>query len=352
MYATIIEWDGGKPPTKWYNRLARFGLNVRGDKGSAPLARRSKDNHDTVIYQEGVIITEALSTAQVLGRLANEMGAVNVSIGQLDLIDNKTAFAVDNEILTRLNGLSRIGRPTGGKAEVKDYAVTCMDEVKTFNVRSDGKAIVCPSCSSFNVEYVEGKRKIYGAYTTTINPDPLKDKKDFYLLWLATRFNEGRFEMPKVYYYLQGYSPAQVENEKRFEIGKLETLSGNSKVEDIEAKYPALAMLRHSVITGLAFDYFQRNNVLLGYNAYEFALRILDYAYVILKDEPKERQRRRIDAVGRLILTGHLTPERVKKINLYFNPLQVDFIDLYAKDATQGIAYLRELNPDMVFTKI
>lgn len=99
-FIVLIEWDGNKPPTRWYSFLARYGLNIgqggvgdkfanagKGDRIS-PIARRmagKNSNPYGVAFQEGAIVVNSGDMARRLASNARYFGATSVSIGSVSL---------------------------------------------------------------------------------------------------------------------------------------------------------------------------------------------------------------------------------------------------------------------------
>lgn len=184
-YVVIIEWDGGRPPSTWYNRMAKLGLTVRGDKSRSPLERR-RGRHG-VTHQEGAIVVASESEARLLGHLAQEMGAKDVTVGILSALDMSMTDS-DREVLDHVSKtLGKRGRPTRDEKNEEHYwAITCLDEMVTQVIRARD-AVNCPTCGSFHVH------ARLGGLTSV---PPMKPDEDVWTYWLNSRFVNGMWESP------------------------------------------------------------------------------------------------------------------------------------------------------------
>jgi hypothetical protein len=260
-FIVIIEWDGKRPPTKWYSRLERMGLKVAGDMEKSPLDRRSAAIG--VIHQEGAIVVDNESSARILGHLAYELGARAVSVGTLHLSELEMSTE-DTHALNRIQSvLGKRGRPTAAK---QIFAVTCHDclcttEYEGFN------PINCPKCGSFKIEYRLGTPVLFKSID--------KNWKG----WVASRFSTSSFEIPTVDttngidLNLAGFGFVNGENERRVKFLKDSDLAGalakvGSKLTDNEK------------------------------------LRVLDFGYKVLGLTKEDRQARRFEGMAAYFQAG------------------------------------------------
>jgi len=169
-YIVIVEWDGRRPPTKWYNRLASIGLFVRGSdaaKETSPIARRyqcSGSHSRAVIVQEGMIITPDEHTAHLVFGWAHQMGARHVSIGTAQFA-NHYASEMDMDVIKKFEtqfGLNKRGRTQQPDKEITTAVVVCETCGHTEQRKapsSRGRQTVnCASCHSSNVTVRLGKK--------------------------------------------------------------------------------------------------------------------------------------------------------------------------------------------------
>lgn len=216
-YIVLIEWDGKKPPTTWYNRLKKFGLTIRGLSGEGvldPTERRramsevisggsvwgniggetgqhysqepyvSQVNRISwdgfsVITQEGAIRCRSKALARLLGALAEHHGAAHVSIYASEKIERTSADMAGAEKLEK--SLSKRGRKSG---DTFDWVVVCLDELKAYSVKGANEVVVCPNCKSPQIKIRVG----------AVSRFAFPRSGSFSSGWLATRFANGGFE--------------------------------------------------------------------------------------------------------------------------------------------------------------
>lgn len=258
-YVLIIEWDGAKPPTKWYNRLAKLGLSTGNRFGHAEdgvLARRASDAG--VTHQEGAIICKARSTARSLGHVAYELGAKAVTVARIE-IESLSMTAEDEAALNRISRtLNRRGRPS--KDEPTDWVVTCRDEGRTHQLTSHREPAYCPRCASGRVQIHSGIQA-----SLSLPGGALLD------VWQKSRFATGAFEIPLV----DPEAPAA--NGSASEAG--DTL--------------AIQALAGSLLIGEIAGLDQATQ-----------LRLLDLGFINLQLTQDERQTRRIHGITNFIAKG------------------------------------------------
>ena len=208
VYAVIIEWMGQSPPTVWYDRIeALTGLRARSRKGKKgggdadleSLLAGDNSNHFSdygALAQEGAIICASYSLARTVAALATEGLWVSggkgnpkvhitpdkVIISEMEVIDFHMT-PEDAEALRRIEKVhGKRGRPA--KDADSDFAVTCMEELASFDKEARGVAN-CPHCGGTQVRVRNGKRHAFA--------DP---GGPVWQAWIATRFAHGIFEIP------------------------------------------------------------------------------------------------------------------------------------------------------------
>ena len=195
MYIIVIEWDGKKPPTTYYNRLRSYGIHVgrktfdgglKVDKNLGPSARRSFKKVATgsgTIVQEGAIVCASESLARNVALLAEEHGARTVQYGSVELEDVVMSNE-DYEIINRVEKhLGKRGRPS---VELFNWTVTCLEECKTFFVEDKRFVTNCPNCNGLRIKTRKGEP------TKLAIPDTGDIIED----WFRHRFSSGEFEIP------------------------------------------------------------------------------------------------------------------------------------------------------------
>jgi hypothetical protein len=153
-YAVLIEWDGKRPPTRWYDRLRSLGYKVQGSKDASPLARRDSHNNNGITFQEGALLCREESEARTLAHLANEMGAANamvITYTALDLSMSEQDFAALSRIQSTLG---RRGRPPAATPKV----TVCHDCGKASDVF--GASFRCHYCGGTDISQRDGQRTV------------------------------------------------------------------------------------------------------------------------------------------------------------------------------------------------
>jgi len=189
-YMVTIEWDGSKPPTRWYTYLASRQLNTRRNNGTtdnnSPVGRRASDAG--VCFQEGAIIVNSDSLARDLASRAYSCGAVSVMIGVLDMRVFKMTTA-DEQALDKITTVSSRRGPKP-KSEEGRYTVHCFEECETFEVDMRERPLACPHCHGLRIIWWKGSKTTVPAFDA--------QSHDISKYWLATRFDKhGRFSIPK-----------------------------------------------------------------------------------------------------------------------------------------------------------
>ena len=184
-YLVAIEWDGKQPPSKWYRRLEGFGLRVSGSKDLGPVQRRAASSTyegkavTAVIYQEGAIMVSSYSLARALADYANFLGAVNVRIAQMDMMDQFEKTRADAQIMNRIESVfGRRGRPP----EPVKWAVTCQ-ECMSVTSQEVPAVVNCANCGGLRINSRKGQAVVYA--------DP---GGDVFTAWLRTRFSGPHWE--------------------------------------------------------------------------------------------------------------------------------------------------------------
>lgn len=194
MCIVVIEWDGKKAPSTWYNRLNALKVKVHKPKSVGghevlnPEQRRAFESTEEVytggtIVQEGCIITSSDSFARLIAGLAkNEFNAKSVHIGHVEMEKFNPEYD-DAQIVNRVQSLlGQRGRPMNG--ERMTFTVTCL-ECGRVNVLEDQRFVIgCPSCLSVSVKHRLG---------TTIRM-AVPNNGTIFEKWLSHRFWTGEFE--------------------------------------------------------------------------------------------------------------------------------------------------------------
>lgn len=293
MYLVIIEWDGKRPPTTFYNRLRKFGMSIRGngDKDESPLLRRTGQEEITygVVMQEGSIICKSESTARTIGHLAMELGARSVAMGDTHLIPLGMTTQDENILDNIQNVLGKRGRPVV-QSEQSNWVVTCLDEATSSDVTKK-KPVHCTKCGSFLVQVREGNRVRLSLGTGNI-----------FKIWFNSRFCSptGNFEIPVID---EDFEPQKItiETVSMSERKYIESLASTDIYKKIDEVYKA------------------------GKIDLNRALRYLDCAFVTLKNESREnRLGKRLNAFQAWVLNG-----RNPQYLLNFENDNIDVLDIY-----------------------
>lgn len=207
VYVVIIEWMGQAPPTVWYNRLEDMtGVRARSrrskGKGDAPrdidtILEKTADPRFSdygALAQEGAIICSSHSLARTVAGMAmkgfpagkgkNRTMVIpdKVILAEMNVID----FALSKEDEAALRRIENVhgkrGRPAADS--VRNYAVTCMEELESYEKEARGVAN-CPHCGGTQIRVRQGDRETFA--------DP---GGEIWQAWLAMRFAHGYFEIP------------------------------------------------------------------------------------------------------------------------------------------------------------
>lgn len=200
MYLVLIEWDGQKPPTTYYNRMRRelgLSLNSRYDLDRQripdPLARRRRENNgwrtdygqESITFQEGAVLCTSNSLARTVFMMAKEFGAKNVQMFSANSIDFHLT-TTDAEIMSSIEAKAGQRGRKSKSQQLSDWAVTCYEEQVTFLVKESYYVISCPSCSSTNVNATIGEVPLFEIPTGI----------PVFEAWVRHRFARGHYEVP------------------------------------------------------------------------------------------------------------------------------------------------------------
>jgi len=197
MQVVLIEWDGKKPPTTYYNRLESIGLVVRGnkeDRNLSPMVRREMrvpeklrtNNGDipSIIFQEGAVMCSNEQLARTVAQYAHEARAKNVVIVS-GMAEEYAMDVNDAKVMNKLeNMLGRRGRPAKDMTK-QNWTVTCHDECAVYRVEDAKYVPTCPRCHSPNIFSRVGDIAAYAMPTGG----------DIFECWKRLRFSTGRFEV-------------------------------------------------------------------------------------------------------------------------------------------------------------
>jgi hypothetical protein len=190
MFIVIMEWDGKKPPTTFYNRMHTMGLYVHGSKDEralSPLVRRTPKNlRDTglenIICQEGCFVCVSEKMARWVSSEARTHGATNIQIVQGHEVESNLTEE-DAKIWKQIEDkLGRRGRPSGVATK---WVITCFEECVSSEIEDALYAVNCPACHS------PFQRSRPGEMNSFKLPDG-----DVFEAWLRHRFATGQFEIP------------------------------------------------------------------------------------------------------------------------------------------------------------
>ena len=195
-YLVLIEWDGMKPPTSYYNRLRHLTTGVRGDTSLGPITRRSQNRGDGIILQEGAIYCSELSLAKTISMLASGYGAPFVQISRMEVVSSK-ASKEDIEAMARIQEvLGHRGHPF----EEKKWTITCLSEAKAYEQRSRGP-INCPMCKATAIRVREGRLAKFR----------YPNASSAFEAWSRLRFFNGSYEVSGYAYHNAKEPPVDFE---------------------------------------------------------------------------------------------------------------------------------------------
>lgn len=272
-YTLMVEWDGNRPPTRWYNRLAALGLSIRSDKKSdedeSPLSRRYHPGSAGVTHQEGAIILQKESAARALGYLARSMGAKAVTVGYTVPIELKMTnddAAVMNRIKTTLE---RRGRPP----EKQDWVISCRDCGRT-SPYNGARPSHCPHCNSFLFWQRTGIQVV------------LKDYRGLNLFdnWITSRFVTGGWEKPIINRDNPDAIDCPAKDAKEIDIS------------DPKASEHAKSIKKTRLYQQVHEAYYNRQTI-----NREQAMALLDAGFLVLFRDEEKRKNNRIRSITNYI---------------------------------------------------
>lgn len=188
----LIEWDGEKPPTKWYRKLdslvggVRSGEAANKENMSAIVRRAEHGQAGSVVFQEGCILCKSETLARELALYArDEIGydmqregrrPPTVMIGNARATRAFTPTPEDDMYLKKITDV--LGK-RGKRPDPVKYVVTCHEDLGVHTTeKPKGHAINCPNCGGFKINVREGGEMVY-----------YDDGSPIFELWLRTRFN-------------------------------------------------------------------------------------------------------------------------------------------------------------------
>ena len=190
-WLVIIEWDGAKPPTRFYDRMHGIGLYVRGNKDESPLQRRADMNlraarggDPAIICQEGAVVCGHESTARLVYQEAEFCGAKAVQLHNCNAV-TWSLSTEDARAFKRIEDtFGKRGRPSIETVK-QDWVVTCFEHAASFPMQDAVYAEHCPECSGTRVRSRPGVEEHYKV-----------PSGDVFEAWKRHRFVNGTFERP------------------------------------------------------------------------------------------------------------------------------------------------------------
>lgn len=246
-YVVVIEWNGKKPPTTFYNRLHEYGLwsrdrrsNQERDevslmtwRGNRPGSNKS-DAKSGLVIQEGMIMVASYGLAQEIALLARKAGAVFVQVGQMYTSDLHASVPDMEAFEERQMNISKRGpKPIASNGT---YCVTCYEEAQTYEVETDMAPMTClhQSCRS---TFIVSR---FGRLPRFRKPQDGENLADY---WARTRFDTGEFVIPIVNNPEEGSYPAPRQLAKQVTLPKMKLTKALKE-----------AMLLDTALTFRAYD--------------------------------------------------------------------------------------------------
>jgi len=317
-WMVVIEWDGDKPPTSFYNRVRKLTSGVRQtDKVGSPFSRRAEVDVRAVHMQEGAILCMSKSLARALALLAQEYGAINVDVAEVKNLSPVVATEEDLQALQRIrNTLGRRGRPPRKYRRWK--TVTCYEEIVSRHYETDDDIINCEVCGSLDItvtypNVIAGADDVGETFFREFEDETLFDT------WMRLRvLQHGGVTFPLLIFDKD--SVGEFEPMPRFQSDI--SLSDESPwyVEEVPRSFPQpekdiLGKMYLSCLTFL--DYFADQP--------DKIIEILDGIFVSrYKYPPEERLEGRLQALSLAML---LYPQISKDYLLAIDEDKVDFFD-------------------------
>lgn len=283
----VIEWDGQRPPTKWYRRMNELAGKVRGDgdKSKGVIERRltdemveivTPDGTETVaaglIVQEGCILCESRGLAELLAAYIQTEVAPMVErqptlwLGKAEL---STEFVVNQRDRQLINRIENVLGRRGKKPDEATHAVACHECADVYLVDAPkGMVVNCPRCRGPLINVRVGTIARFA-----------DDGDDIVALWKRTRFFGPHWERAR----LDGKTPAPA----------VDALMMSERDEDmvdlIEASPDLLDIVRQ-----IAQD-----------DSREDAMGVLDAIFLARRShDPQVRLENRVAAIQRYVMTG------------------------------------------------
>lgn len=309
-YIVIIEWDGKSPPTTYYQRLAKMGLHVRGDKDQDIVPRRRTRDGAGLILQEGCVVTVSESLAHAVAPLAKEYGARLVQIYSAEVVTEDYAVTErDREQLDFLNSVyGKRGHPTGDPTPI---VVTCYECGLSYTTEPMRDTANCPVCHGMNIATRKDVQYAVHPYTPG---------SDLFSWWFGANFQTGAFETP-VFDPSMPPPPA-------LDPATLDYFEPQEK--------RVVEMLRQSPTVKLIVDKLQK----IGQT--DWALHYLTAVLCSRAHHDKDRRRQdRVSVITKLFERGvSPTPENLKVIKMFEDK---DALDLFDAAPVLGVANTADL---------
>jgi hypothetical protein len=273
MIVVIIEWDGRKPKTSFYNRMHEYGLYVRMGAGTeqsllewrASQRGKKKNAHSYgVVLNESTIAVSSQSLARDIAAWAEEYGAKMVYTGLMSVTKFVMSDKDHKHFMRMQQSISKRGPKVTSETGV--YTVTCFDEVRTFAVDLTSEPVQCPWCGCSNIQTRMGQVQTFHSYQQADC-----SVGDY---WLRTRFASHQFEIPVL---------------KENKLGEAIYPSPKFNVPDV--KVPEFVDLPEAML------------VRLGEDA-EYCFRAYDVAWCVSKMNPMSRSQGRIGVINSYAMSG------------------------------------------------
>ena len=294
----LIEWGGKKPSSSWYNRLHSYGLYSRQPNNTKDefslLEWRATQNgglkserHNGMILQEGAIMVSSARLASDIAGWAKAEGCQFVHIGHMVTKE----FSMKESDLKAFQQLQKNVGKRGPKrtTEVGKYVVTCLSEVKSYEVDLEATPFMCPYCRGSNITARMGKAN---SFQIAFEGTPEE-------YWLRTRFADGSFEIPEM---------------------------GENQPGEVIFKSPKLTVPKQDVPELVNTPSALMDNCSADIQSY---WNLLDIAYCVLQFTETQRLDQRLLVINSYVVSGG-------KSYMSFNPPEhgVDLVDLAIIDGT------------------
>jgi Zn finger protein HypA/HybF involved in hydrogenase expression len=236
------------------------------------------------VFQEGSILLPTYSTARALSILATQLGAISVSIGEMQTT-SMTMTDADAAVMQRIQStLGKRGRPEASQ----DWAVTCYDCLTTTEA-SGRNPVNCPVCGSFHIKARSGYKMVTTDPGKTIGHG-----------WKNTRFIGGFWEQPNIDPASESKIEPKFESFDLDETQRIQTLEKSSLYKQVE-----------KLVNVGAFPRI-------------IAFRLLDAGFAVLAQDQTVRQANRLKAIAKHFENGGSQ----KNVSLAVDPKDVDLFDV------------------------